>query len=383
MGGKLGHKLASSLLMNSLIMALFMLGMSFPSFSQILDMDESLVYQQAEYQLNDPKGDELLLWSTHDLLFNQIPAYTKENFSGKGGATAIDLQKKKAAAYEKFPQYLPLSETKNILIEDFIALNPEHSPIPLEGKKAPIDVKNLILMMKQVIAEEFITSALEPQLGTLHRWSPDVRKKLKKQYPILGRMNKLLVVLSKGSSSRYLVTSNENKLTDYILSRPVNSINLEEMFRVSYRINKGDLYLTFLTVENILSAFWITPQREKRAITTRLKDITNFNYQTDKFGAWYHLFGMLLYGHSYGASNARLVSFFEAATDKMMTGFAKDSQENKINYIGGKIGSILRKYITKREYLSFEQNKKYLVEDFYMDLDEDFTKRLKKKSSIP
>jgi hypothetical protein len=369
--------------MKTFTLTLILLGMSLPSFSQVLDMDESLVYQQANYQLNDPKGDELLLWSTHDLLFNQVPKYTKENISGKGGATALELQKKKTAAYEKFPQYLPLAETKNILIEDFVTFNPEHSPIPLEGKQAPINVKNLSLMMKQVIAEEFTTSALEPQIGMIHRWSPDVRKRLKKKYQVLGRLNKLLVVLSKGSSSRYLVTNKENQLTNYILSRPIKSINLEEMFRASYRINKGDLYLTFLTVENILSAFWLTPQREKRAITTRLKDITNYNYQTDKFGAWYHLFGMFLYGHAYGATNAKIVSFIEAVSDKMMTGLTNDSQENKINYVGGKIGSILGKYIAKREYLSFEQNKEYLVEDFYMDLDEEFTKRLKKKSSIP
>lgn len=369
--------------MKTFILITIMLGMSLSSFAQITDMDESLVYQQFKYQLNDPKGDELLLWSTHDLLFNEIPGYVKENFIGNGGATALELQKKKAEAYKKFPQYAPLAETKNILVEDFVPFKPEHAPIPLEGKKAPINVKNMTLMMKQVIAEEFKTSGLEPQLGTIHKWSPDTHKKLKKKYQFLGRLNKLLVVLSKGSSSRYLVTNKENQLVDYILSRPINSINLEEMFRASYRINQGDVYLTFLTVENVLSAFWITPQREIRAVTTRLRNITNYNYRTDKFGAWYHLFGMLLYGHAYGAANAKIVSLIEAVSDKMMTGLSNDSQENKINYIGGKIGSRLGKYITKREYLSFEQNKEYLVEDFYMDLDEDFTKRVKRKSKVP
>jgi hypothetical protein len=378
MGAKLGQNLAFYNSMKTLILITITLGIGLSSFAQIPDMDESLVYQQFEYQLNDPKGDELLLWSTHDLLFNEIPGYVKENFKGKGGSTALKLQMKKAEAYKKFPQYAPLAETKNILIEDFLPFNPEHAPIPLEGKKAPIDVKNMTLMMKQVIAEEFINTGIEPQLGTIHRWSPDTHKKLKKKYQILGRLNKLLVVLSKGSSSRYLVTNKENQLVDYILSRPINSINLEEMFRASYRINQGDVYLTFLTVENVLSAFWITPQREKRAVTTRLKNITNYNYQTDKFGAWYHLFGMLLYGHAYGATNAKIVSFIEAVSDKMMTGLSNDSQENKINYIGSKIGSRLEKYISKREYLSFEQNKEYLIEDFYMDLDEDFTKRVKK-----
>ena len=64
-------------------------------------MDESLVYQQSEYQLNDPKGDELLLWSTHDLLVNKIPGYIKENFKGKGGTTASELQKKKSHTHDE------------------------------------------------------------------------------------------------------------------------------------------------------------------------------------------------------------------------------------------------------------------------------------------
>jgi hypothetical protein len=62
-----------------------------------------------------------------------------------------------------------------------------------------------------------------------------------------------------------------------------------------------------------------------------------------------------------------------------MTGFAKDSQENKINIIGGKVGASLKNFILKKEYLSFEQNTEYLQEDFYMDLDEDFSKQLKKR----
>ena len=342
-----------------------------------VDLEESLVYQQFNYQLNDPRGDLLLLKSTHDLLINQIPGYVKENFKGKGGVTAIELQAKKEKAYQKFPQYISLAETKNILIEDFIPFNPEHHPTALEGKKAPFNAKNLTLMMKQVIAEEFKFTAIIPHQGKIHIWSPETHKKLKKEYEFLGRMNKLLVVLSKGSSSRYLMTETEDLMIEYILSRPIKSINLEEMFRASYRINKGDLYLTFLTVENVLSAFWITPQREKRAVTTRLKDITNYNYQTDKFGAWYHLFGMLLYGHAYGASNAKLVSIAEAVSDKMMTGFVNDRQENIINKVGGKTGANLNKFIANKEYMNFEINSKYVVEEFYMDLNEDFSKRVK------
>src|SRR5690606_30094235 len=131
--------------------------------------------------------------------------------------------------------------------------------LELEGHKAPFKIKNMVLMLKQVITEEFHQNGITPKRGTVHEWSPGIKKKLRRKFVLFSRMPKLLVALSRGATSHFMVTGTEEELKDYILSRPENSINLEEMFRASYRINQGDVYLSLLTVENVLNRFWLKP----------------------------------------------------------------------------------------------------------------------------
>jgi hypothetical protein len=201
---------------------------------------------------------------------------------------------------------------------------------------------------------------------------------LRKKFVLFSHMSKLLVAISRGATSSYMVTGTEENLKDYILSRPEESINLEEMFRASYRINQGDVYLALLTIENVLSRFWLSSGRSKRAIMTRLKDITNFNYRTDKFGSWYHLFGIMLYGLAEGGFKSRIVGNLETAGSQIMSRFKDEKQETYINARGGPVGARIRRFIKKRQYETFKLDNQYLKEDFYMDLDEDFERRLKK-----
>lgn len=347
------------------------------AFAQDLNLEENkylgYIYQQQGYQLNDPKGDMLLLWSAH-----QIPKFIVAHLKGKQAEVQKERQEKIAQLLLNYPEYTPESEDKNIIIENYDNCDEEDEPVELEGHKAPFKSKNLALMMKQVITEEYYKNGIEPQEGKIHVWSDDVKKKLRKKFVFFSRMSKLLVALSRGSTSYYMVTGTEGQLKDYILSRPMDSVSLEEMFRASYRINKGDVYLSLLTIENVLSRFWLTPQREKRAITTRLKNITNFNYKTDKFGAWYHLFGIMLYGYAEGGLKAKIVGSIETLGSRIMARFADERQETYINSRGGVVGGSLRRFMKKKEYESFEANSDYIKEEFYLDLDEDFSKRIKR-----
>ncbi len=359
------------------VLLILLLGLSLSSRAQDLNDPQNkylgYIYQQQEYQENDPQGDILLLWSAH-----QIPKFILNNLQGKQ-AELLQARKVKIDELLKlYPQYAPKEETKNVVVENYVPFNPEHMAIELEGHQAPFKVKNVVMMMKQVIAEEHQLNGLKPQAGTVHEWSPEIKKQIRKKFVIFSRMSKLLVALSRGGTSFYMVTGTEDTLKEYILTRPENSITLEEMFRASYRINQGDVYLTLLTIENLLSRFWLTPQRSKRLITTKLKDITNFNFRTDKFGSWYHLFGIMLYGYAEGGFKAKLVGNIESAGSLVMSKFHNEAQENFINARGGPIGGRLRKFINQGESETFTLNKKYLEEDYYMDLDEDFTKRLEK-----
>jgi len=365
------------------LLLIFLCTLSLSSRAQDLNLEENkylgYIYQQQEYQLNDPQGDILLLWSA-----NQIPKFILANLKGKQPEILKERKEKIDELLVKYPQYSPVEETKNIIVDDYLPFNPDHLAIELEGHKAPFKVKNMALMMKQVITEEYRLNGLKPQLGTVHEWSSEIKRELHKKFVIFSRMSKLLVALSRGGTSYYMKTGTEENLKDYIISRPENSITLEEMFRTSYRINKGDVYLTLLTIENLLSRFWLTPQRSKRLITTKLKDITNFNYHTDKFGSWYHLFGIMLFGYAEGGFKAKVVGNIETAGSQIMGRMQDEKQETYINSRGGPVGGRLRRFIKKNQFETFLLDKKYLEEDFYMDLDEDFTKRLnkaKKKAS--
>lgn len=337
------------------------------------------IYQQANYQLNDPRGDVLLLWTAH-----QIPQFVLANLKGRQPEILAERAKKIEELLIKYPEFLPREETKNTIVKDYLTYNPAHENIELEGHKAPFKVKNMVLMLKQVIAEEYQLNGLVPNRGVTHKWSPEIKRELHKQFSLFSRMSKLLVALSRGGTSHYMVTGTEEDLKDYIISRPENSINLEEIFRASYRINQGDAYLALLTIENVLSRFWLTPQRSKRLILTKLKDITNFNYKTDKFGSWYHLFGIMLYGYAEGGFKAKAVGNIETLGSQLMGRLQDEKQESFINGRGGVIGSKIRRFIKKNEFETFKLDPKHTEEGSYMDLNEDFSKRLlkaKKKAS--
>jgi hypothetical protein len=371
-----GHNFANHRAMKTLLLCL-MLGLSLSSRAQDLNLEENkylgYIYQQQEYQINDPKGDVLLLWAAH-----QIPKFIMSNLKGKTPEIVKFRQQKIDELLLKYPQYALKEETKNLVNESYVPFNPAHVAIELEGHKAPFRVRKMVTMMKQVISEEFQLHGLKPQIGTVHEWSPEIKKELRNKFKLFSRMSKLLVALSRGGTSYYMVTGTEEKLKDYILTRPENSITLEEMFRASYKINQGDVYLTLLTVENLLSRFWMAPHRSQRLVTTKLKDITNFNYHTDKFGSWYHLFGIMLYGYAEGSFKAKVVGNLETLGSHIMGRLTDEKQEDYINGRGGVVGGRLGKFIRSNEYETFKIDKKYLEEDFYMDLDEDFTKRIEK-----
>jgi hypothetical protein len=358
-----------------ILIASLILIVCFQAFAQ--DEDEKylgFIYQQQSPQVDDPKGDLLLLQTA-----NQIPKFIKASLKGKTAELLKDRDERLQRLTEKYPEFKPAEEKTNKVVEDYVTHNPDHVAIELEGHQAPFKVKNMANMMKQVISEEYQQKGTVPQEGTIHKWSESSKKEMKKQFPVFARLPKLLVALSRGSTSSYMVTGTENSLSEYILSRPVNSINMEEMFRASYRINKGDVYLTLLTVENVLSRYWLTPGREKRAITTRLKDITNYNYKTDKFGSWYHLFGIMLYGYAHGSLGAKIVGKLETLGSHVMDKFKNDEkQEDIINAKGGSVGARLRRFVKHEDYKDFKSDPSLAEEACYMNLNEDFSDRLAK-----
>lgn len=333
----------------------------------------AFVYQQKEYRQEDPQGDFLLLWSV-----SQIPHFVVSGLKGETDKLLRERKEKIEELLQKYPDFRPVPESQNVIVEDYIPYRTDHHPVALEGHKAPFKVKNVALMLEQVIVEEFQNNGIEPVLGKPHKWSKEGKSKGKKFLFKIGQLSKLLVALSRGVTSQYMISGTEHELKEYLIAQETESVTLESMFRASYRINQGDVYKSLLTIENVLSQFWLSSQREKRLITTKLKDITNYYYRTDKFGAWYHLFGVMLYGYAEGGLKARAIGRIEALGSGVLSGFKDEKQETYINLNGGRIGGKLKRFIKKKNYLKFESNPDYLKEAFYLQLDEDFSERLSK-----
>lgn len=334
--------------------------------------DLTWVYQQKSLQLEDPIGDRFLVVG-----LGEDVSFVKTVLQGKNGPFMAQRKLRIQNILERFPEYKPEEDTLNVVEEDYVTFNENHKPIRLEGHKAPFKSKNVALMMKQVIVDEYLENGIIPQRGEFHKWSEDSRVKSKVNLMKALTFSKLLVALSRGVTYQYLFTGKEEDLIKALIPEERNSVTLDKIFRMSYRLNNGDVYLTLLTIENVLARYWLHPKRDKLTTTTRLKDITNYYYKTDKFGSWYHLFGMMLYGYVYGGLRASIVGNIETLGSQLMSGFEDEKQENYINNRGGRIGGKLRKFINKEEYKNFKSDKKYLEESFYLDLTEDFTKRLK------
>jgi len=60
--------------------------------------------------------------------------------------------------------------------------------------------------------------------------------------------------------------------------------------------------------------------------------------------------------------------------------FEDERQETYINSRGGRVGARIHRFIEKKAYEKFDLNEEYIKEEFYLNLNEDFSKRLKKKN---
>lgn len=224
------------------------------------------------------------------------------------------------------------------------------------GKTLPFDPERLLNQCGQIMVRHL--PDIYPTLGEEHKWSPEAQRYMyygfwhrlgryslckQKDFPMpLLLRSKLFVCLACGWTARYCATGQEKALTEYILRRPDRSIRLHELFEESYVLNKGNLYLTFLTCENVLAG---EPHRKGRDGDLLQKKLTYIRHDCpelgDNYGAWYHFFGIALYG----MFRPDLVSRFVADTESFGSLFYEgaDRQEHLINHYGAIFGSRFRR----------------------------------------
>ncbi len=346
-------------------------------------LDFARRYRQASYARHDLQSDVALTVYTKNLpkvLFQVIFGIAEDNGDTNGGTysehnpVVQDPHIPMPTEADIMALDIPQDEKERLLVQL------RNSKLHLEGRINPFRRKEIIKMYQQIIVEER-ANGIEPFFGEPHEWSPEFRQYCRDKGEMIPQVfTKLLTALASGVTSRHFKTGAEADLIGYILTRGDGSVTMDQAFRQSYRLNRGDVYLTILTIENVLSDHWRHPEREKLAVTRKLANISNF-YQGrgDKFGAWYHYHGIMLYGYVRGGFRAALVGGIETMGSHVLNSAhdqGDEQQEDYVNSTGGKIGARLAKVIREKAYDAFVADRNYCDPNVYLDLSEDFRDRI-------
>lgn len=352
---------------------------------EIPGIDSSLEFavrfRQNEYKLLDLQSDVSLLVYTKAIpkkLFNVL--FGSDNAANPSANIYGELNPVIEDSASSAPQFPTEQEIMSLNIpeeeKERLLVQIRNSKLFIEGRDNPIRVKEMTMMFTQIIKEETANGIL-PKYGETHRWSPEFLKlSEEKGESIPLTFSKLLAALSSGVTARHMKTGKEVDIINFILSRPDKSLAMHELFRESYRMNDGDVYLSILTPLNVLSDAWRHPQRDKLAITRKLSKMTNvYNGEGDKFGSWYHFLGIMLYGYAQGGFKAVVVGNIESMGSHVL-GEGPEDQEDHINSKGGRVGSRLAKVVRGQAYKNFIPDKNYCDPNVYLNLNEDFRDRI-------
>ena len=232
----------------------------------------------------------------------------------------------------------------------------EEKTRPRVGRTQPLDGDGLANKCAEIMRSHF--PDIFPVMGEEHEWSPQAREYLKYGYwhrlgrrlrglqqdfpaPILNR-SKLFICLACGWTSRYCVTGQEDALRERIMSYPDRGVRPHNAFEESYLLNKGDIYLTLLTCENVFADDPHRPGRNSDPLQQKLAYIRHDSDDSgDNYGAWYHLFGIALYA----LMRPDAVSIMVADTENVGSFFYEgpDRQEYFMNREGAYWGQGLKK----------------------------------------
>lgn len=306
-------------------------------------------YRQDSLMLVDPIGDAYLIRR-----LDTIPAKLFSFFTG-GSLPQSQWQKERIRAD---------NEQARLTGE----------PLFKSGHSVPIDVERLLNKFACIMRRNF--PDIIPVMGEEHRWSEEAvdylrygfwhrlgRRLSGKQQdfpcPILGR-SKLLLCLACGWTSRYCVTGMEDALTERIMCYPDHSVQIHDVFEESYILNRGNIYLTFLTCENVLAGY---PHRKGRENDPLQRKLSYFRHDSkeigDNYGAWYHFFGIALYGIFRPEIKSRLVAETESAGSLFFEG--ADPQEDIINRYGAVFGAGFSTMLENGAWLLREEDCDYLL----------------------
>jgi hypothetical protein len=228
---------------------------------------------------------------------------------------------------------------------------------PLTAAKLPT-ADELVAGLRDVIRE----TGIAPHMTAEHKWSPQAEQY--RHYGFVRRLggfvcrknslpaphfgaSKLFLALVIGESSRYMPTGYEKALEERIAQYPDRGVQPADVLRESYLLNRGDLYGTLLTAENVLSRDRALSDRASRGIQHKLASLrSDLSEPGDNFGPWYHLFGMAVYSLVRSNWMANAVGRIEHAGSAVIK--AADSNELHANMLGVRLGQALRAELERK-----------------------------------
>ena len=267
-------------------------------------------YAQEKLMLVDREGDRLLLqlfWDTCETGLKKC------------------LLRKNIAPQEtqlRLPRFLQ----ENPILSDTPVRTVDNSRVrPL------FDAQATVSNLKKIIRNEQ-ARGLHASFGRIHTWSA-------------GRtsgLSKIIMALATASSSRFLYVGHEEELIEWIKTRPDNSVTIETLFHKSYILNGGNVYLTLLTIENVLSDATFEADRENTVVNRKLADL--YAGSPNKFGDWYHMFGTMLAG--YVGEPARLIAKLYGIYRRISRGEAAEKATMAADKVGADMGVELRGFVS-------------------------------------
>jgi len=322
-----------------------------------------MAYQQTEWAPNDPEAEDCMATILYEGGWTRL-------FRSVGGGLDAWLA--------EYRQHQRLADTR---------FPPPEGSWPETGELRPEPELAEVERWGEGLRDPFRKDALRPMLSeallqlsrdglSLHpgepiRWTPRYRKK--HPLPMTSRM---LVTLAFGRTSYFLRTGREEALWDWILEQPDDSIIVPDLLMQSLRLCDGDVRMALLTIENLLSRHFLHEERGRLQHVAKLRPITNtWNHRGDRFGPWYHLFGMVLYTFEHGGGKGRYVAWWESFGSKYSQPHVDARQESFINRAGARLGKHLKDLVgdglpAGQGVPGHVADERWLQEASYLDLGE-------------
>lgn len=320
-------------------------------FRQWLETSQGEHYQQTEYTPVDPRGDAYLIRK-----LDQVPLKLVKALLGRDDYHSADSSYDQTGGTVEVIQQQIDEEEKPSLFEKLFGEKDYEI-----GKTRSLDIDRL-LNAYRVVINEFPEFFVRP--GDEMDWSPEAERYMITGFwhrlgelisgkrkdipaPLLMR-SKLFLCLACGYTSRYMITGMEDTLLQRLMSYPDRTVQLTDAFRESYRLHRGDMFLTMLCLENVLAGNPYIEDRSQQPLQKKLVYLRNdYPEKGDNYGAWYHFHGIGLYGMIRSTLVARAVAEIESLGSIFLEGF--DRQEDFINRNGARFGVKLRKMIDSGE----------------------------------